>query len=181
MSWPTPGAAPRAHHQRIRRRRRRPRDDEGLRRRAARREEIIELANGCICCTVADDFMPRSRRCWPATEARSYHHRDLRTGSAAAADPGVQLAGDRSQADGGRRGDGGGCRRGGRGPLRRRSRARRRQRAADPSLDHDNPLEEVYKDQLLCADLVVLNKTDLVTPGGSPRSRPRSPAPCRAP
>jgi cobalamin biosynthesis protein CobW len=37
------------------------------------------------------------------------------------------------------------------------------QRAGDPSLDHDNPLEEVYEDQLLCADLVVLNKTDLMT------------------
>ena len=36
------------------------------------------------------------------------------------------------------------------------------QRAADPSLDHDNPLEEVYEDQLLCADLVVLNKADLI-------------------
>jgi cobalamin biosynthesis protein CobW len=33
---------------------------------------------------------------------------------------------------------------------------------ADPSLDHDNPLEEVYEDQLMCADLVVLNKADLV-------------------
>src|SRR5208282_4665649 len=38
------------------------------------------------------------------------------------------------------------------------------QRAADPSLDHDNPLEEVYADQLLCADLVLLNKADLVEP-----------------
>ncbi|MGB8840122.1 MAG: GTP-binding protein, partial [Aliidongia sp.] len=36
------------------------------------------------------------------------------------------------------------------------------QRAADPSLDHDNPLEEVFGDQLACADLVVLNKCDLV-------------------
>ena len=36
-------------------------------------------------------------------------------------------------------------------------------RAADPSLDHDNPLAEVYEDQLLCADLVVLNKTDLLS------------------
>jgi cobalamin biosynthesis protein CobW len=36
-------------------------------------------------------------------------------------------------------------------------------RAADPSLDHDNPLSEVYEDQLLCADLVVLNKTDLLS------------------
>jgi cobalamin biosynthesis protein CobW len=38
-----------------------------------------------------------------------------------------------------------------------------RQRAADDSLDHDNPLEEVYEDQLLCADLVVLNKADLMS------------------
>src|SRR5216683_4102815 len=38
------------------------------------------------------------------------------------------------------------------------------QRAADPSIDHDNPLEEVFGDQLACADLVILNKTDLVAP-----------------
>ena len=37
------------------------------------------------------------------------------------------------------------------------------QRAADSSIDHDNPLEEVYEDQLLCADLIVLNKADLMT------------------
>jgi cobalamin biosynthesis protein CobW len=40
-----------------------------------------------------------------------------------------------------------------------------KQRAEDSSLDHDNPLEEVYEDQLLCADLVVLNKTDLMSDG----------------
>ena len=36
------------------------------------------------------------------------------------------------------------------------------QRAEDESIDHDNPLEEVYEDQLLCADLVILNKADLM-------------------
>jgi cobalamin biosynthesis protein CobW len=36
------------------------------------------------------------------------------------------------------------------------------QRAADPALDHDNPVEEVFQDQLACADLVVLSKCDLV-------------------
>jgi len=36
------------------------------------------------------------------------------------------------------------------------------QRAEDASLDHDNPLEEVYEDQLLCADLVIINKADLM-------------------
>jgi cobalamin biosynthesis protein CobW len=39
-----------------------------------------------------------------------------------------------------------------------------RQRAEDPSLDHDNPLAEVFEDQLQAADLVVLNKTDLLEP-----------------
>ena len=39
-----------------------------------------------------------------------------------------------------------------------------RQRAADPALAHDNPLEEVFSDQLACADLVVLNKIDLIGP-----------------
>jgi cobalamin biosynthesis protein CobW len=43
------------------------------------------------------------------------------------------------------------------------------QRAADPSVDHDNPLEEVYEDQLLCADIVVLNKSDLLSPEAGQR------------
>ncbi|HEX7742975.1 MAG TPA: GTP-binding protein, partial [Sphingobium sp.] len=37
-------------------------------------------------------------------------------------------------------------------------------RAADPTLDHDSPIEELFEDQLACADLVLLNKTDLVEP-----------------
>jgi cobalamin biosynthesis protein CobW len=36
------------------------------------------------------------------------------------------------------------------------------QRAADEALDHDSPVEELFHDQLRCADLVVLNKADLV-------------------
>jgi cobalamin biosynthesis protein CobW len=34
------------------------------------------------------------------------------------------------------------------------------QRAADPNLDHDDPIEELFEDQLACADLVLLNKSD---------------------
>ena len=33
---------------------------------------------------------------------------------------------------------------------------------ADPNLDHDNPIEELFEDQLNCADIVILNKTDLL-------------------
>jgi cobalamin biosynthesis protein CobW len=36
------------------------------------------------------------------------------------------------------------------------------QRAADPTIDHDSPIEELFEDQLNCADLVLLNKTDLL-------------------
>ena len=55
------------------------------------------------------------------------------------------------------------------------------QRASDASVDHDNPLEEVYEDQLLCADLIVLNKTDLLERRMSASaSPPRSRRPCRA-
>jgi cobalamin biosynthesis protein CobW len=39
-----------------------------------------------------------------------------------------------------------------------------RQRLADPSIDHDTPLGEVFEDQVACADIVILNKADLVDP-----------------
>jgi cobalamin biosynthesis protein CobW len=38
----------------------------------------------------------------------------------------------------------------------------KQQRVDDTSIEHDNPLEEVYEDQLLCADLIILNKSDLI-------------------
>ena len=126
-------------------------------------EAIIELANGCICCTVADDFapaidrVPRSR-----SKAGSYHRRnfglalpkplikafdwpDLRTMLTV---DGVVAVVDAAAVAEGRFAD---------DPARVAE-----QRLADPSLDHDNPLEEVYEDQLMSADLVVLNKADLV-------------------
>jgi cobalamin biosynthesis protein CobW len=40
------------------------------------------------------------------------------------------------------------------------------QRRADGALDHDSPLEELFEDQLACADLVVVNKSDLLDPAG---------------
>ncbi len=35
-------------------------------------------------------------------------------------------------------------------------------RQADDELDHETPLQELFEDQIACADLIILNKTDLV-------------------
>ena len=45
-----------------------------------------------------------------------------------------------------------------------------KQRAADNALDHDDPIEEVFEDQIACADLVVLNKRDLFDAAGLDRA-----------
>src|SRR6266568_3595224 len=49
--------------------------------------------------------------------------------------------------------------------------ALKRQRAADSALMHDDPVEEVFEDQIACADLVVLNKRDLLDEDGLNRAR----------
>src|SRR5580765_1845466 len=133
---------------------------------ACRDDDIVELANGCLCCTVADDFLPTLTRlvdrpdppghiivetsglalpkplvqafAWPEIRARLPVDGVVTVIDAAAAAEG-RFASDPD--------------------------AVARQRAADPAIDHDNPLEEVFGDQLACADLVILNKTDLVPPG----------------
>ena len=126
-------------------------------------ENIVELANGCLCCTVADDFIPAitallSRNPppehiivetsglalpkplvkafdWPAIRAR------LTVDGVIAVVDGAAVAAGRFADD----------------PVKLAA-----QRAQDSSVDHDNPLEEVYEDQLNCADLIVLNKADLL-------------------
>ena len=130
---------------------------------ACLREAIIELANGCICCTVAEDFAPAVEALL-AREPKP-DHIVIETSGLALPKPlvkafdwpalrsrltvdGVVAVVDAAAVAEGRFAD---------DPERVAA-----QRAADPSLDHDNPLEEVYEDQLLCADLVVLNKTDLI-------------------
>ncbi len=37
-----------------------------------------------------------------------------------------------------------------------------KQRQSDEMLDHDTPMGELFEDQLVCADLILLNKSDLV-------------------
>ncbi len=146
-----------------------------------REDDVIELANGCICCTVADDFLPTIGRLIGRAEPPD--HIVIETSGLALPKPlikafawpevrsrvtvdGVIVLIDAPALAAGRFAD---------DPT-----AIMRQRQGDPTVMHDNPLEEVFADQLACADLVVLNKTDLVdTPtldalqaGLRPRLRP---------
>ncbi len=126
-------------------------------------ENIVELANGCLCCTVADEFVPAldailSRR--PAVE-----HIVIETSGLALPKPLVQafqwpaiksrvtVDGVVAVVDGAAVAS---------GRVASDLAALARQRAADPSLQHDDPVEEVFEDQIACADLVVLNKRDLL-------------------
>jgi cobalamin biosynthesis protein CobW len=130
-------------------------------------ENIVELANGCLCCTVADEFVPAldlllarqpavehivietSGLALPKPLVQAFHWPSIRSrvtvdGVVAVVD-GAALAEGRVAAD---------------------LAALARQRGADTALDHDDPIEEVFADQIACADLVVLNKRDLIDPAG---------------
>jgi cobalamin biosynthesis protein CobW len=127
-------------------------------------DRIVELSNGCICCTVADDFVPALRRLLdhPAPP----EHIVIETSGLALPKPLVQAfnwpeIASRVTVDGVVAVVDGAAVAAGR--FADDPDAVSRQRAQDTALDHDNPLEEVYEDQLLCADLVVLNKADLMS------------------
>jgi len=135
-------------------------------------ENVVELANGCICCTVADDFIPTVETLlaldprpdhilietsglalpkpllkafdWPAIRSRITVDGVIALADAEAVAAG-RFAPDLAALDA--------------------------QRAADPSVDHETPLSEVFEDQLACADLVLLTKVDLAGPEGVARSR----------
>ncbi|MGW8280143.1 cobalamin biosynthesis protein CobW [Sphingomonas aurantiaca] len=135
-------------------------------------ENVVELANGCICCTVADDFIPTVETLlaldprpdhilietsglalpkpllkafdWPAIRSRITVDGVIALADAEAVAAG-RFAPDVAALDA--------------------------QRAADPSVDHETPLSEVFEDQLACADLVLLTKVDLAGPEGVAKAR----------
>jgi cobalamin biosynthesis protein CobW len=127
-------------------------------------DRIVELSNGCICCTVADDFVPALEGLLALPEPPE--HILIETSGLALPKPLVQAfnwpaIASRVTVDGVIAVVDGAAVAAGR--FADDPDALAAQKAEDESLDHDNPLEEVFEDQLLCADLIVLNKADLMT------------------
>ena len=125
-------------------------------------ENIVELANGCLCCTVADEFVPAL----DAILARDgVEHIVIETSGLALPKPLVQafhwpaiknrvtVDGVVVVVDGEALAD---------GRVAHDLNALAEQRLTDTALSHDDPIEEVFEDQIACADLVVLNKRDLI-------------------
>ena len=126
-------------------------------------DDIVELPNGCICCTVADDFVPALEKLLGRAEKPD--HILIETSGLALPKPLVQafnwpairsrvtVDGVIAVVDGPAVAE---------GQFADDPEALAAQRADDASVDHDNPLEEVFEDQILCADLILLNKSDLI-------------------
>ncbi|WDR02469.1 cobalamin biosynthesis protein CobW [Devosia algicola] len=129
-----------------------------------REEDMVELANGCICCTVAEDFIPTmtqlldrpdtfdhiiietSGLALPQPLIRAFNWPEIK--SRVTVDAVVTVADAAALAE---------------GRFASNEAAVDAQRQADAMLDHETPLGELFEDQLTAADLIVLNKTDLVT------------------
>ena len=135
-------------------------------------ENIVELANGCICCTVADDFIPTvetllaldprpdhilietSGLALPKPLLKAFDWPTIR--SRITVDGVIALADAEAVAA---------------GRFAPDLAALDAQRAADPSIDHETPLSEVFEDQLACADMVLLTKCDLAGADGIAAAR----------
>ncbi|MFG1299858.1 cobalamin biosynthesis protein CobW [Xanthobacter sp. V3C-3] len=128
---------------------------------------IVELANGCLCCTVADDFVPALDQI--LARAPKVDHILIETSGLALPKPLVQafqwpaikgrvtVDGVVTVVDGPALAE---------GRVAPDLAALDAQRAGDAGLDHDDPVEEVFEDQIACADLVVLAKSDLLDAAG---------------
>lgn len=128
-----------------------------------REEDMVELSNGCICCTVADEFIPTMQALLARPE--KFDHIIIETSGLALPQPlirafnwpeikaqvtvdGVVTVADAAALAEGR--------------FAADEAAINRLREADEMLDHETPLGELFEDQLSAADMVVINKTDLV-------------------
>ena len=134
--------------------------------------DIIELANGCICCTVADDFLPSIQSLLAQNPPPD--HIIIETSGLALPQPLVQafgwpdiraqvmLDGVVTLVDGPALAGGG---------VAHDLEALERQRAADEELDHDSPIDELFKDQISAANLLMLSKADMLDDVGMERAR----------
>jgi len=129
-----------------------------------RDEDIVELSNGCICCTVAEDFIPTLEKllarpdrpdhivietsglALPQPLVRAFNWPEIST--RVTVDGVVTVVDGKAVSEGRFAHDEG---------------AVDAQRAADDNLDHDTPLSELFDDQIACADMIVVNKADLMT------------------
>ena len=126
-------------------------------------DDIIELANGCICCTVADDFIPTMQKllarkdrldhiiietsglALPQPLVRAFNWPEIK--AQVTVDGVITVVDAKALAEGRFADD---------------EEALAAQRAADDNLEHENPIEELFEDQLNAADLVIVNKQDLL-------------------
>jgi cobalamin biosynthesis protein CobW len=124
---------------------------------------IIELTNGCLCCTVQEEFYPTMQKlltrkdqidaivietsglALPKPLIQAFKWQEIR--NHATVDGIITVVDAYGLAKGNLVGD---------------LEAINQQRLNDPSLDHETPIEELFEDQLACADLVLLTKTDLL-------------------
>lgn len=135
-------------------------------------ENIVELANGCICCTVADDFIPTIEALMALPQRPD--HILIETSGLALPKPllkafdwpairskitvdGVIALADAEAVAAGR--------------FAPDEAAVEAQRLADDSIDHETPLSEVFEDQIACADIVLLSKADLAGEAGVAAAR----------
>jgi cobalamin biosynthesis protein CobW len=124
---------------------------------------LYELANGCVCCTVQEEFQPvmlqlAARRgdidaviietsglALPKPLVQAFQWPDI--ANIFTVDSVVTVVDGPAAAS---------------GQFAENPQAVDEARRADPNLDHESPLHELFEDQLSAADLVVLNKTDLM-------------------
>ncbi|MCK0096151.1 cobalamin biosynthesis protein CobW [Yoonia sp. F2084L] len=126
-------------------------------------DDIVELSNGCICCTVADDFIPTMEALLARDEKPD--HIVIETSGLALPQPLVRafnwpgistkvtVDGVVTVVDGRAVHD---------GQFAHNVAAVDAQRAQDENLDHETPLSELFEDQVACADMIVVNKIDLL-------------------
>jgi len=126
-------------------------------------DDIVELSNGCICCTVAEDFVPTMQKLL-ARENRP-DHIVIETSGLALPQPLVRafnwpeistqvtVDGVVTVVDGKAVVE---------GRFAHDIAAVDAQRAKDTNLDHETPLSELFDDQIACADMIVINKNDLL-------------------